>query len=449
MKRLLKIFWRPFSKGEEVLAELEHRQTDQSFWNNVKKQYRRNKMAMFAYRFIICLAVLALLADFIANEKPLACSYKGSTYFPVLRSYVVDLGWANWPKDLQNVTWKDLEYDWVVFPPVPYLPKNTDVSNAQFKSPMDAQDVKSWFWKHHLGTDDIGHDVLAAMIHGTRTAMLVGIISMFIASVIGIFLGSMAGYFGDTRLKASRATIIIGSIFLFIGFFFGFATRTYHLSDALAKGIGNVTLQVLLGLLIMSACLAIGYAAALPFKKIPALGKKVSIPVDIMVSRLFEVMYSIPTLFLIISISAIIEKPSIYMVMIIIGFTSWPGIARFIRAELLRVRSLEYVEAAQALGFSELRIIFKHAIPNALSSVFIAVAFGIAAAVLTESFLSFLGVGVPPEQLTWGTLLAMARTTPTAWWLAIFPGFAIFITVTIFNLAGDGLTEALDPRLRK
>ena len=144
-----------------------------------------------------------------------------------------------------------------------------------------------------------------------------------------------------------------------------------------------------------------------------------------------------------------IAKPSLLIVMVVIGLTSWTGIARFIRGELLRVRNLEYIEAANALGFPEFRTLFKHAIPNALSPVLIAIAFGIAAAILIESTLSFLGIGVPPEILTWGALLSSARQSPTAWWLAIFPGAAIFLTVTIYNLVGEGLTDALDPRLRK
>jgi peptide/nickel transport system permease protein len=159
-------------------------------------------------------------------------------------------------------------------------------------------------------------------------------------------------------------------------------------------------------------------------------------------------MVSIPTLFLIISIIAI-AKPSIFIVMAVIGLTSWTGIARFIRAELLRIRSLEYIEAANALGYSEFRTIFRHAIPNALSPVLIAVAFGIASAILIESTLSFIGIGVPPETMTWGSLLSSARQSTAAWWLAIFPGFAIFITVTVYNLVGEGLTDALDPRLKK
>ena len=137
------------------------------------------------------------------------------------------------------------------------------------------------------------------------------------------------------------------------------------------------------------------------------------------------------------------------LVMVIIGATSWTGIARFTRGELLRVRNLEYIEAAQSLGYSEWRTIFRHAIPNSLAPVLIAIAFGVAGAILTESFLSFLGIGVEAEVATWGKLLSLARKNFSAWWLALAPGFAIFITVTIYNLMGEGLTDALDPRLKQ
>jgi len=119
---------------------------------------------------------------------------------------------------------------------------------------------------------------------------------------------------------------------------------------------------------------------------------------------------------------------------------------RFIRGELLRVRALEYVQAARSMGFSEWRIMMNHAIPNALTPVLITIAFGIATAILAEATISFLGIGVPPEEVTWGSLLAIARNNFNAWWFAVFPGLAIFITVTMFNLIGEGLTDAMDSR---
>ena len=183
-------------------------------------------------------------------------------------------------------------------------------------------------------------------------------------------------------------------------------------------------------------------------KFIPLLNKKTSVPIDIIVQRLIEILLSIPRLFLIIAIVAI-AKPSIFLVMIVIGATSWTEIARFIRAELLKVRSLEYIEASEALGYSNYRILTKHAIPNALSPVLITIAFGIASAILVEAFLSFIGLGLPPEMQTWGKILNEARGAVSAWWMVIFPGFAIFITVTLFNLIGEGLSDALDPRQKR
>ncbi len=418
------------------------------FWQSVVKQFKKNKLAVFSFWLILFLATIATFADFIANEKPLVASYNGTIYFPVFKSYAVDFGASDWPEELQNVEWNNLNYKWSVFPPIPYLPKNIDFANAQSISPFAEQRVKSMRWRHWLGTDELGRDVMAGMIHGTRIALLVGLISMSIASFIGILLGSLAGYFGDDKLKISRGRILLNSLFLLIAIFYAFGSRSYILQDAINSSFAIFLFEFAVSFLIFLAIMGIANFLASVLKKIPFFAVKVNVAVDIIISRLIEVMVSIPTLFLIISIIAI-AKPSIFIVMAIIGLTSWTGIARFIRAELLRVRGLEYIEAAQALGYSEIRTIFKHAIPNALSPVLIAIAFGIATAILIESTLSFLGIGVPAETMTWGSLLSSARQSTSAWWLAIFPGLAIFVTVTIYNLVGEGLTDALDPRQKK
>lgn len=421
---------------------------DQSFWANVKRQFRKNKLAVYSLRFIYVLIFIAVFADFIANEKPIACKYNNAVYFPLLKSYSVDLGFSNWQPEFQNVTWKDLEYEWVVFPLVPYLPKNMDAYNSQSVSPFAEQEIKSTRWKHWLGTDELGHDILAAMIHGTRISLQVGLISQGIAAFIGILLGALAGYYGDDRLKISRGRLLLNIIALFLAFFYGFGARSYILGDAIGISFGKFFVELLISFVLMAMIFVLANLLAVALKAIPFFKQKVNIAVDIIVSRMVEIMVSIPTLFLIIAIVAI-AKPSIILVMAIIGMTTWTGIARFIRAELLKVRNLEFIESAHALGFSEMRTLFRHAIPNALSPVLIAIAFGIAAAILIESTLSFLGIGVPAETLTWGSVLSAARQSPTAWWLAIFPGFAIFLTVTVYNLVGEGLTDALDPRQKK
>ncbi|MGH7819526.1 MAG: ABC transporter permease [Candidatus Binatia bacterium] len=169
--------------------------------------------------------------------------------------------------------------------------------------------------------------------------------------------------------------------------------------------------------------------------------------IDIALSRLFELMLSVPAFFLILTVAAVLP-PSIYNVMIILGLIGWVGIARFIRSEFLRLRGLDFVTAARALGVSNASIMFRHILPNALAPVLVSASFGVASAILSESGLSFLGVGVPADLVTWGSILAVSRSNTFAWWLAIFPGLAIFVTVTAYNLLGDGLRDALDPRLK-
>src|SRR5690606_17884432 len=154
--------------------------------------------------------------------------------------------------------------------------------------------------------------------------------------------------------------------------------------------------------------------------------KRIAFPFDLLVMRLIEIMRSIPTLLLLLAIVAIIRKPSILYIMAIIGLIRWTSIAQFLRAELLKIRQLEYIEAARALGFGYWLIIVNHALPYAITPVLITISFGVASSVLLEAFMSFLGIGVAAEEVTWGALLNNARQNFSAWWLAVFPGMAIF-----------------------
>ncbi len=450
---LLNIFSRRKAAEQEIIDMAGNRESftgneNESYWTIVKKQFKKNKIAVWSLRIVYVFVFIALLADFLANEKPIAAKYQGEVYFPVFKEYAVDLGISDWQKEFINVSWKDLDYEWEVWPLTPYLPKNIDFMNTSV-GPFDEQDIESTRWKHWLGTDALGRDVFAGMIHGTRIALLVGIVSMGIAALIGIFFGAIAGYYGDDKLKMRISTLVIYIIGFIVALFYGFGVRSYALSDSIGESFSDFFLELLISFFIFGAIMYAFKLISKGLKKLPFLTKEVVVPADILISRLIEVVVSIPRLFLIISIAAVVAKPSIFIVMMIIGLTTWTGIARFTRAELLRVRNLEYIEAANALGYKELRIIIKHALPNALSPVLISIAFGIASAILIESTLSFIGVGVPAETITWGSLLSASRQDSTAWWLAIFPGFAIFITVTVYNLIGEGLTDAMNPKLKK
>lgn len=168
--------------------------------------------------------------------------------------------------------------------------------------------------------------------------------------------------------------------------------------------------------------------------------------VDNVVSRVIEVVITFPSFFLILTLAALIEQRSIFHVMVIIGITSWTGVARLVRAEFLRQKNLDYVQAARAMGFSSARVIFRHILPNAVAPALVSATFGIASAILIESSLSFLGVG-DLSVASWGETLNNGRIQQKLW-LVVAPGAAIFFVVTVFNLVGEGIRDALDPKLR-
>jgi len=326
-------------------------------WSDVWKRFKRNPIALAGFYVVCFLAFMALFADFIANDKPYYLQYRGRTYFPIFRTYLVAAGVAHLPAELVNIDYKKLEGAKQVFPPIPYRS-----SNINLLEPLEPPSTKHWF-----GTDKLGRDIIAGMIHGSRISLSIGFVAVGIAVIIGVFLGALAGYFGSW--------------------------------------------------------------------------------VDLVISRLFEIMLSIPTFFLLITVAALLP-PSIFLTMAIIGLTGWVGIARFTRNEFLRIRNLDYVTSAVALGVSNRKVMFQHILPNALAPVIVSVVLGIAGAILIESSLSFLGIGVPAELVTWGSILHEGSGATFAWWLAVFPGAAIFVTVLAYYLVGEGLREVLDPRLR-
>jgi peptide/nickel transport system permease protein len=167
---------------------------------------------------------------------------------------------------------------------------------------------------------------------------------------------------------------------------------------------------------------------------------------DIVISRLIEVVMCFPVLFLVLAVIAFLP-PSIFNIMVVIGITRWTGIARYARAEFLRIKNEDFAYAARSLGASDRKIIFRHILPNSLAPVLVSAMFGIASAILVEAALSFLGLGVQPPTPSWGGILSDAREfLDVAWWLALFPGLGIFITVTAYNILGEGLRDASDPR---
>lgn len=171
--------------------------------------------------------------------------------------------------------------------------------------------------------------------------------------------------------------------------------------------------------------------------------------VDSIIMRFTDIMLSFPTFFLILAVIAFL-KPSLINVMVVIGLTGWMGVARLVRAEVMSVKGREYITAAVLQGLSHRRVMFKHILPNVLSPVFVTATLSIAGAILLESSLSFLGLGVQPPTSSWGNILTNGQENIIhAWWLSLFPGLAIVFTALGYNLLGEGLRDLLDPKTKK
>jgi len=170
--------------------------------------------------------------------------------------------------------------------------------------------------------------------------------------------------------------------------------------------------------------------------------------VDGVIMRFVDIMLCFPSFFLILAVIAILE-PSIWNIMVVIGLTSWMGVTRLVRADFISLKERDFVQSARVIGVSDFRIIFRHILPNAMASVLVAATLGVAGAILTESALSFLGIGVQPPTPSWGNILTAGKDNiDIAWWLSLYPGLAILVTVLGYNLLGEGIRDSLDPRLR-
>ena len=319
-------------------------------------------------------------------------------------------------------------------PLIPYASSTLDKSeNVNLLPPFSTQNT-TIYQQHWLGTDDIGRDVTAGLISGTKTALAVGFGGMLLAFLIGVPLGLMAGFWGDNRLEMPILTAILrGVLFLSLIFY-----------TLVFLNLNNSALQITLKLIGITVCFEL-IIKGLEFilNKIKVFNRFIVIPFDLILMRFVEVLQAVPMILWILGALTIIgvHQLTISSLILLIGLTSWITFARLVRGETMRIRSLEYMEAAAVLGASEGRQMLKHALPNVLTPALVALSFGIANAILLEALLSFIGLGLPAETVTWGTLLQQARSHFECWWLAVFPGMAIFFTVYTFNRLGEMLSN--------
>jgi len=380
-----------------------------SYGELVWRQFCKSRLNVVCLIFVVLLFLLAVLAPFLANDKPLVIFVEGQLFFPLFKNlqpvdYCIFLAaivglsqlllirrnrkrvepamrgsvlcrqlsiscaiilagialvFVLIPRRLDATDYKSMAASVkaaAIFAPVPYGKTRTNLAARQ--QPPSRQ--------HWLGTDDVGCDVLCRLVHGSRVSLAVGFMAVGISSIIGIAIGAILGYFG---------------------------------------------------------------------------GK-----VDFIGMRAVEIVMAIPVFFLIITAVAFFPR-SLANIAIIIGITSWTGNARFIRAEFLKLRRQDFVQAAVSLGLPLRSILFRHMLPNAIAPVLVNATFGISGAIFIEAALSFLGFGVAPPTPSWGQMLSLGVSTTGRflWWLTLFPGLAIFLTVLAYNLLGEGLRDAFDP----
>ncbi len=206
--------------------------------------------------------------------------------------------------------------------------------------------------------------------------------------------------------------------------------------DVLSRLIYGARISLLIGFIAVGIAVVVGTT-------IGALAGYYGGWVDALLMRLVDTMLAIPTIFLLLAIIALVG-PSIHLIMVVIGLTGWMGVARLVRAEILSLKEREFVLAARVLGASSWRIITKHLLPNAMAPVLVSATLGVGSAILTESVLSYLGLGVQPPIPSWGNILNEGRVAlGVAWWLTVTPGVCILVTVLAFNLLGEGIREHL------
>lgn len=379
---------------------------------------------------VLFFVVIAFLQGFIANERPIYCKIEGQGQWPLFTGIIADAGITGWK--YKNTNWLNTETDYRINTLIPYSYYSIDPQNNAFVSPFGKQRIDSWKRRHWLGTDQLGRDVLAGMLHGSWIALRVGLFSMFIAGIIGIVLGLLSGYYGDRSIYITVMNFIFLIPGLFFGVYYGFIVRR---NIMLEQGL---LMQLLLSIVIFFLFILVFQLFAILTKRLTGIAnRKLFIPFDMLVMRGIEIYKAIPVLFILLAVLSIIKEERIINIVLLIGILSWPSVTRYLRAELLRIKTLDYIRSAKVLGFSDLYILRKHAIPNAIGPVIVILTFGVAAAILMEASLSFLGIGLSAEEVSWGSLLSEGRQYMKAWWLSVFPGLAIFFVLYTFNQLAD------------
>lgn len=377
-------------------------------------------MSLFT-RIVLILFVLSGVFGYqMANEQPLWCRIDGQSYWPAISAYAHP---ALVPYRTQQ-NWATLPASDKVMPPIPF----SGAISTQDKKFKPLQ--RGAAGRHWLGTDAQGRDVLAGLLHGARVALLSALLALGGAMVPGITLGAIAGFWGDTGITLKRGVVISltagGAVLFFLLFF---SAKNIFLTDGWssiqALGITGVVLLLSVG-------------AGLLISRWPWWSQSGAVRADMYIMRAAELFESVPLLVVLLAAISLLPGITLNGMMLLIGVFLWPGVARLLRAELLKVRQKSYIQAVRDLGYPEWRVFFRHALPNALPPLLVALSAAAAGAVLVESSLSFLGLGRHEvNALSWGNMLQTARENISLWWVWLPPGIVIgLLAAALYEWSG-------------
>ncbi len=358
--------------------------------------------------------LVAVFADFLASSKPLLV--KGEKGWSV-EGPGSDIS----PDEIRNA-------EKVIWSPVAFSEEDLDLSTQRFSKPGTENTELKFTRVHRLGTDRVGRDILAGLIHGSRFSLIVVLSSMFLIAIIGLITGLLMGFFGDRRLRMNSGSLALTILaLLFVCFWI------FNLGPGAA-----VTPTLIIALLFT------GIYHLLRKVRILKNGQQRSIPVDYVLSRFLEIFDTIPKLFLLLVIVSLWE-PSTPRLVFAIVLTGWLTLSKMVRGKTLAIVNSPLFLSLKGLGASNSRIMIQHIFPFILPDLLAYVAYLAGTIILTESALSFLGLGVSPDVVSWGSLLAMSIYNPSFWWLAVLPGLLIFAMIFSLVRLGDILYSRLNP----
>lgn len=398
----------------------------------LKKAKRSSILLSISTSIVVLFILIAIFNSLISNNKPIACKCNGVWEFPAFYDFLTDLG-----LNRQELKFKSADdygdCSHVVHPPVMYHFSIFGSLDEKLLPPGSL--VKSSIGgRHLLGTDRYGRDVAAMLIRGTYISLKIGLLSTLFSFVLGGFIGLYSGYYGDSKIKLNLLGILILlSLMVFslyvliytvhVGYFLGMLIVflilfkvIQYLSDEYHCRVDAVNRSKIMDLTV-----------SLFFKRF-------SVPIDMLTQKIIEIRKSIPTLILLLACLPLFKKASHTNLIILITIFGWHGFTRFMRAETLRLREIGFVKGVYALGLSDARIIWRHIAPNAIPALWPVFIFSLGANMVLESSLSFLGVGMPFGEVSWGTMINEGRGNPNAWWLVVFPGLMIFMILVSVNL---------------